>query len=276
MVELARIAPGLKRDPCGYWTVPTAAAISYPHDGNDLYFGVEEDSFWFCHRNRVIVEAVRSLPPAGPVLDVGGGNGYVARGLEEAGFPTVVVEPGPAGAANAVRRGLRSVVCATVEAASFAAASFGGVGLFDVLEHIADDHAFLEALGRLLVPGGRLYLTVPAFTMLWSAEDVEAGHYRRYTARSLAGVLRRAGFTVEYVTYFFWPLPLPIFLCRSLPSLLHRRSAVSADQTRREHSGGRGFVQAVVARCLGAELSRIRRRKKVPLGSSCLAVGRWA
>jgi hypothetical protein len=274
VLDLSQIACNLKPGTDGYWTVPSEEAISYPEEGNDLYFTVEEDSFWFQHRNRVIVETVRSFPPGGPILDVGGGNGYVAKGLEEANFPTVLVEPGRAGAANARRRGLQHVVCSTVEAAGFLPGSFSGVGLFDVLEHIEKDCDLLVRLRGLLTPGGRIYLTVPAFRSLWSTDDVSAGHFRRYTKKTLARVLGQAGFSMEYITYFFWPLPLPIFVFRSMPSFLGWRGTASAELTRKEHSGGRGFGRALLRKALDMELSRIRRSRRIPFGSSCLAVAR--
>jgi hypothetical protein len=51
---------------------------------------VEDSSYWFGHRNARIVELVRQFPPNGLIFDIGGGNGFVAKGLEEAGFATVV------------------------------------------------------------------------------------------------------------------------------------------------------------------------------------------
>jgi SAM-dependent methyltransferase len=272
VLDLSQIASNLKWGPEGYWTVASEETISYPEEGNDLYYTVEDDSFWFQHRNRVIIQTVRSFSPDGPILDVGGGNGYVAKGLEEANFPTVLVEPGRAGAANARRRGLQHVVCSVVEAAGFLPGSFAGVGLFDVLEHIEDDGDFLLRLRRLLAPGVRIYLTVPAFETLWSVDDVSAGHFRRYTKKTLARVLEQAGFSVEYVTYFFALLPLPVFVCRSLPSFLGWRGTVSAAKTRKEHSGGRGLVRSLLGKALDIELSQIRRRRRIPFGSSCLAV----
>ncbi len=34
------------------------------------------------------------FPPDGPFLDIGGGNGFVAKGLLAAGFSCILVEPG--------------------------------------------------------------------------------------------------------------------------------------------------------------------------------------
>lgn len=255
----------------GYWYAGHAAPVSYPKEGNAACFSIEENSFWFRHRNEVICTAVRRFPPAGPVFDIGGGNGYVSLGLVEAGFAAVVVEPGRTGAANACRRGLRNVVCSTIEDAAFPEQSIDAIGLFDVLEHIPDDQAFLGSLRRLLRPGAKLYLTVPAFQWLWSRDDVHAGHYRRYTTRSLEATFRAAGFESEYLTYFFWFLPAPIFALRTFPGWLGLRREPTEAAARREHSAdGRGGL--LIRRALATELGRLRRGQAIPFGGSLLAV----
>lgn len=72
----------------------------------------------------------------------------------------------------------------------------------NVLEHIEDDLGTLESAYRMLVPGGRLVLLVPALPVLHGTLDRELGHYRRYTRRSLAGVVRSAGFTLRTLRFF--------------------------------------------------------------------------
>jgi SAM-dependent methyltransferase len=264
----------LKLDPKGYWVTEGSSALSYPEEGNNLYFALEDDSFWFRHRNHVIIAVMRQFAPPGPLFDIGGGNGYVAFGIERAGFPTVLVEPGRAGAENACRRGLRHVICATTEEAGFVPGTMDAVGLFDVLEHIRDDVVFLASLRRLMRSGARIYLTVPAFQLLWSREDEFAGHYRRYTSSALAKVLQAAGFAVEYLTYFFWFLPLPVLLLRSIPSRFGWRGHPSPQSARREHSASGGLAGWLVERALSCELAWLARGRTLPFGGSCLAVAR--
>ena len=193
-----------------------APRVDYPDEGNAFCFQVEDHSFWFQHRNACILAVMSRLPPGGVLFDIGGGNGFVARALVAAGLPAVVVEPGPEGARNARSRGLDPVICSTLDDAGFAEGALPAAGLFDVLEHIDDDRAVLQQLATLIAPGGRLYVTVPAYQWLWSTEDAISGHHRRYTTRGLARVIRAAGFTVEFSSYLFWPLPLPILLLRAI------------------------------------------------------------
>jgi hypothetical protein len=54
----------------------------------------------------------------------------------------------------------------------------------------------------------------------WFNEDVDAGHYRRYTTKTINQKLIKNGFEIVYSSYIFSILPLTIFLIRSLPSKL--------------------------------------------------------
>jgi len=58
------------------------------------------------------------------------------------------------------------------------------VTLMDVLEHQADDRAFLAELVGRMERGTTLFVTVPALRSLWSQWDVALGHYRRYDKTS--------------------------------------------------------------------------------------------
>ena len=270
--DLAAAAPTLRAGTDGIWTPPTQSAADYPDEGNAFCFQVEDHSFWFRYRNRMLIDMVRRFPPRGPVFDIGGGNGFVTRGLREAGIPAVIVEPGPAGARHAAARGLAPVVCATLEDAGFEPGSLSAVGLFDVLEHLPDDRAVLDTLARLVPLGGRLYLTVPAFRWLWSDDDDLAGHHRRYTRRSLRRVVEAAGFTVETDTYLFSPLPLPILALRVLPTKLGLRRPADVETLKQELKPEAGVVTAVITRLLDLEAWWLGHIGAVPFGSSCLLV----
>ena len=258
----------------GVWRSRRPTAVSYPDEGNDLCFAVEDGSYWFRHRNDVITTIIGRYPPSGTIYDVGGGNGFVSLALEAAGHSVVLVEPG-AGAANAVRRGVTNVIHGTLEDAGFDDATIDAVGVFDVVEHIEDDDRFLADCGRILVRGGRVYCTVPAVRWLWSGEDVAAGHFRRYTRSSLRSVFQRNGFDVEYLTPFFSWLPLPILLFRTLPYHWgsERTPKPGVASVRADHSLPRP-LQSVATSVHRWELARIARGSTVPCGTSLFCVAR--
>ncbi len=63
----------------------------------------------------------------------------------------------------------------------------------NVLEHIEDDAGALRALARLVEPGGRIVLWVPAYMQLYGEFDRLVGHVRRYTPATLRAAVRAAG-----------------------------------------------------------------------------------
>jgi SAM-dependent methyltransferase len=75
----------------------------------------------------------------------------------------------------------------------------------NVLEHIADDEAELDAIHNALSDHGRLFLFVPALRWLYGAFDERVGHVRRYTKAELETKLRRAGFQPIVSRYFDLP-----------------------------------------------------------------------
>jgi SAM-dependent methyltransferase len=274
-LDLRRFSPSLRLDPSGIWVSSQGAPVSYPADGNLTYFRVEDGSFWFRHRNSLLTTVMRRLPPPGDLLfDVGGGNGFVAQAIQSAGWNVALVEPGPEGAANALRsRGLTNVICARFQDVVFTPSSLPSVGLFDVIEHVEDSRAFLADVRDVLRPGGRLFVTVPAYRWLWSVEDQEAGHFRRYSASSLRKEVEGAGFEVEYWSYFFSMLPPLIFLLRSVPSWLRLRRRATLNQTTAEHAGATSRSR-VLARLLEYERRIVDAGKKIRFGSSILLVAR--
>jgi SAM-dependent methyltransferase len=266
------LATGLVKSPDGYWLSSKSSSVSYPDSGSDTCFAVEDDSFWFAHRNGIITTAMAHFPPPGIVFDVGGGNGFVTAGMVNAGFPSILVEPSLSGIANARTRGLENSICSTLGDAGFPDNSLPAIGLFDVLEHVEDDRAFLSHLHRLLQPGGRLYLSVPAFNWLWSADDVRAGHFRRYRSRTLEERLRESGFRVDYSTYFFSHLVVPLFLKRSLLSHVGLRKRDIDTTSTREHRQKSRPTQKVLKVLSSRETKRISALKRIPFGTSCLAI----
>jgi hypothetical protein len=271
--DLSRIAPNLQLRGDGIWYSPRGGAVDYPDAANAFCFQVEEGSFWFRHRNAVILEVVRRFPPAGWIADIGAGNGFVSMALQQHGVETVIIEPGESGVRNAQRRRIGPLVCATLEEAGFEPRSLPAAGLFDVLEHVEDDEGFLRRVNGLLAADGRLYVSVPAFQALWSAEDQLTGHHRRYTIAGLEARLEKAGFTVEYATYLFASLALPVCILRAAPWRLGLRGTIDAQRTRRELQQS-GALSRIISRLLDRELAAIRRGRTLSFGSSCLIVAR--
>lgn len=135
MIPIGKIATNLEPRGDGVWIAKDQTEISYPDDGNQICLEIEEFSYWFKHRNDCIVEAMRRFPPAGTILDLGGGNGFVSLAIKNAGMEPLMVEPGWRGIKNARSRGLTPVICSALQDAGFKPNTVPAAGLFDVLEH---------------------------------------------------------------------------------------------------------------------------------------------
>ena len=72
----------------------------------------------------------------------------------------------------------------------------------NVLEHIADDAAEVREAARVLKPGGKLALFVPALPWLSSRFDRDVGHQRRYQRRELVDLVNANGLRVIEARYF--------------------------------------------------------------------------
>lgn len=204
------------------------------------------------------------------LLDVGGGNGFVSKHLEDNGTPCVLLEPEEAGVQNALQHGLERVIKGSLQSASFYPNSIPAIGLFDVLEHIEKDQALLEETYRVLQPNGKLFLTVPAYSWLWSGFDEEVGHKRRYTLRRLRKQLESAGFIVLYSSYLFNLLVLPIFVKRRLR--FGKRRPYASTLRKQEHLPSQHFFGKVLLRLLKVDHLAITYGLSLPFGSSCFMI----
>lgn len=72
----------------------------------------------------------------------------------------------------------------------------------NVLEHVRDDQISLGTMRRLLQPGGRLVLLVPALPAIYGTLDRALGHFRRYTPAELERKYVEAGFRMRHREYF--------------------------------------------------------------------------
>lgn len=273
-LEILDLSNGLKLNDEGFFTSSMQTAISYPKEAANALISIEDNSFWFNHRKNCILEIVKKFPPKdrGPIFDVGGGNGYMTEAFLKSGWKSILVEPHLAGALNARRvRGIEQIVIASLEDARFKDNSISAFSFFDVVEHIKEDQAFLKNAYNALKPGGKIYITVPAYNWLWSSADDEGGHFRRYTLSRLSHVLKNLNFEIDFATYFFGFLPPITFLMRVLPyRLLKKKIKFNQEQNESDHELKEGMAKKIIDKLNAKELDRIKNGKKIHFGGSCL------
>ena len=160
--------------------------------------------WWYRARREVLAAVIARHVPlsaSARVLEIGCGTGHNLAML--ARFGTVdAIEIDPASRALATSRLRKPVGDAPLPALEGVGTGYDLVALLDVLEHIDDDRAALQAVGARLSPSGRLLLTVPQYPWMWSGHDVANHHKRRYTQATLRRAFNDAGMKVELLSSF--------------------------------------------------------------------------
>lgn len=159
------------------------------------------------------------------LLDVGCGGGDIVKMAREAGFEAAGVEFSADAVAYGRARGL-DVAQGTLEGAAFPDASFDGVSLFHVLEHLPDPVGTLREVRRILKPGGVLLVQVPNFGSLqaaifrrqWFPLDVPR-HFHQFTPESLQQAFKQAGFEPIALDHHSFRCNPVTFVSSMFPSL---------------------------------------------------------
>ena len=190
---------------------------SYQGDQNyDEYFDQPGrlESFWWDQAHRPMYEDFcRHLlrGRTGRLLDVGAGLGYFVRTIgRESDWEAYGCEIS-AGAVQYAKEvlGLTRITCGRLEEAGYPPSSFDLITLWDVIEHIPDPDLLLTQIGRLLKPGGGLFLHTPNACVQLVKARIKKGikgeragdhyleardHVNLYSVAGITRVLERCGF----------------------------------------------------------------------------------
>lgn len=180
----------------GGWYRPKSERWEAPNEGGRR-FSLAGDAI--LNRTRgALADRLDRVAPAGPVLDVGAGEGTLVDALRARGREATGLERGSARA---------DFLDAAIEQVDGDGA-WAAVVLWHALEHLPRPGAAIAAAARLLQPGGVIAIAVPnnaslqarAFGDGWLHLDLPR-HLVHLTDRSLRRGLEDAGFTVERSSY---------------------------------------------------------------------------
>jgi SAM-dependent methyltransferase len=246
---------------------------------------------WELARARFFGQLVSARASAAPitVLDVGAGDGFLARSLLKKLPPGSEVTCLDSNYTDEQLASLGAKVDAGADRGLRFTRQrpdrrFDVLLLLDVVEHVAEDRRFLsDMVAGSLVSGGLAVVSVPAMMSLYSQHDVALGHYRRYRLGELRALLGEAGLEVEQSSGIFHSLIAPRALAKGLEVARGIRSRPSsdgppahADTELGDWRGGKALTAVVSAALrLDNQLSRLTAAAGIPLpGLSVWAVGR--
>ena len=167
----------------------------------------EETFWWFAGMQRILfglLEWAWGDHAPGPVLEVGGGTGHIARKVAERfGVDVHVSDLAGEGLKYARAGGLTALLQCDARRLPVRDGSYGAVISLDMLVHL-ERGAELVAIAemcRVLRPGGWLVVRAAAFDFLRSRHSEFVGERQRYTRRQLVGLMEECGLRVERATY---------------------------------------------------------------------------
>jgi SAM-dependent methyltransferase len=230
---------------------------------------IDAPTYWWYVARADLLQTVMEphLGELSRLLDVGSADGPSVGWLRGHGH-RVALDLDP--------RGLEpGDVCGSVTTLPFAAETFDVVCAFDVVEHCADEAMALGEIARVLVPGGRLLMSVPAYEWAWTHHDVLNHHQRRYTRPRARAAVEGAGLEVLRATYAFTGT-FPLFAADRLRSRLRERRlpdpGLHEDEVAPLPEVGQS-VERVLLRASALDRWLLRRRD-LPFGSSVLVAAR--
>lgn len=191
----------------------------------DDYFKMEREHWWFRVREGIILDQFRSMIyKAKPlnILNVGAATGRSSEMLESFGQIQSIEYDQPS------YQFCRDVLKMKIDQGSITELpypdnAYDCVCAFDVVEHVEDHQKAISELFRVCKPGGKIFITVPAFMSLWSNHDVVNHHFRRYRKQQMLDLFSANGGRLLRTTYFNFFLFIPIFLVRSLQRIFFRK-----------------------------------------------------
>ncbi|MDQ3471107.1 MAG: class I SAM-dependent methyltransferase [Pseudomonadota bacterium] len=186
---------------------------------------LDQRHWWYLGRRRVLASLIDRLarPPAGGrILEVGCGTGHNLAMLRQFAEVDAVELDESVRAIAESRLGRQVMSDRLPELTGVADRNYDLIAALDVIEHISDDTAALQAIARKLRPGGKLVITVPAHPWMWSAHDVINHHKRRYSKAGLATLVDDSPLRLEAIGYLN-SLLFPLAVAQRLASKLARK-----------------------------------------------------
>lgn len=195
----------------------------------EKYHQLETQNWWFLSRRARICAMLAAVPRDAAILDVGCSSGQLMHDLQNQGFSNLTgIDVSEVGVQHARRAGFRCLVMDGQEP-DFNSESFDIIIASDSLEHMEQDRKALNNWSKLLKPGGKAIVFVPAFMSLWSGHDVINHHYRRYTAIELKEKAVSAGLKIQQSGYWNFTLFFPIYTWRKIKNIFSSGEANPKD-----------------------------------------------
>ncbi len=238
-----------------------------------VMYEIEDTYWWYVGMRHIFLSLIDNHYHANSklrILDAGCGTGGNLGHLRRYGRVTGIDLSSEAIRFCSLRdRQGCDLIQSSLKGVPFHDAVFDLVTSFDVICYIDEDLLALQELSRVLKPGGRLIVNLPSYGLLRSEHDVAVCIEKRYTSSQLAGMMERAGLTIERITYantLLFPIEAVVRIARKWP-------ARSISEAKSDLIVLPPIINRWLTKVLSLE-ARLLQRVNLPFGLSVIGVGR--
>lgn len=170
------------------------------------------EGHWYYEAKSLVVlsDLKRRLKSTPKILDMGAGSGFFSK--------RIIRDLG--GCANCVDINYENeVINQDISFSRFPISTdYNVILLLDVLEHVENPRNILQEVFSRAAPGCLVFITVPAFMLLWSGHDEFLGHFKRYKLTEIQLLLSNINVELDflrkrYLYSFLFPI---VFLQRKI------------------------------------------------------------
>lgn len=225
--------------------------------------------YWWYRARADLLRAVLEgyVGPESRLLDVGSADGPSVAWLR-ATRHRVALDVDPRGL-------MPGDVCGSAAELPFLDGVFDVVAAFDVIEHCEPEAKALAEATRVLVPGGLLLMSVPAYQWAWTHFDEHNHHHRRYTRGRAVAAVEAQGLEVLRSSYLFAGT-FPFFAADRLRTRMRERgtsATASADPLVPQLPEVGAIVEKILMAATRLDLALLP-RCNLPFGSSVVVAAR--
>ena len=252
-----------------------SATARWRTDEHDAMYESETVLWWYVALREFVLDWLHlrdATPrPVLTMLDAGCGTGGMLERLAPFGTAVGVDLAPHAVRLTHDRRGC-AVAQGSLAALPFADDRFDAAVSLDVISDagVAIEALALDELYRVLKPGGRLLLNLPAFTSLAGEHDVAVRTARRYTAKEARALVERHGFHVVRCSYWNMALTPAVWLVRRLS----RWKSLDEATAHSDIAPPAAPINRALLTLVRLERALLHRVPRLPFGSSLLLLAR--
>lgn len=226
--------------------------------------GDKISTHWYYRAKFAALQKMTAMIPKEKIIDIGAGTGYFSRKLleETECQEAVCVDIGYQ--KESKENYLDKNISFTK---SLSNQDFQLALLMDVLEHVDDDVGLLQSYVDQAPKGTYFFITVPAFSFVWSEHDDFLEHKRRYELAQIESVAEKAGLEVVNSCYFYGLL-FPLVVLTRFFTRNYNKSLRSPKSQLKQHNF---FVNALLYLICKIEITFFTKNRIGGLSAVCLA-----